>query len=157
MIKAVISDFSRVILFPKDENYHGELNELHKNLSTNSSYNVLDNFYLNTDLLKLYKNLRLSIMFYIFTTGIVQNAPEIRRILDTIFTKIFTVSEVGYRKSDPKAYEAISRTLGLKLEEVIFIDDTKENIEAAKNAGLNTVFYTSNDHVTKTLKELLNS
>jgi hypothetical protein len=35
MIKAIVSDFSRVLLFPKDKNYQDSLNALHKQLSQN--------------------------------------------------------------------------------------------------------------------------
>ena len=52
MIKAILSDFARVILFPKDENYKSRLDILEKKLKRNlGNYNVFDYFRLNQEIL----------------------------------------------------------------------------------------------------------
>jgi len=73
MIKAIVSDFSRVLLFPKDKSYQGSLNALHKELSEKPSYNALDFFELNVGLLDFYKSLKDRIPVYIFTSDVIQD------------------------------------------------------------------------------------
>lgn len=51
--------------------------------------------------------------------------------------------EIGYEKPNPKAYEILLSELKLPSEEVLFIDDQKENIEAAKKLGFDTILFQS--------------
>jgi hypothetical protein len=52
LIKAIVFDFSRVLLFAKDPGYKDDLNPLHRKLlEQDASYPFLDYFYLNQELL----------------------------------------------------------------------------------------------------------
>ena len=52
MIKVILSDFARVILFPKDKSYPGRLDELQAKLNNQSEgHNFFDYFELNQELL----------------------------------------------------------------------------------------------------------
>lgn len=141
MIKAFLFDFSRTILFPKDKNYGGELNALHKALSKQNDYNFLDHFKLDEGLLSYLETIKDKYELYIFTSGSIQNAPEIKSRLDKIFKKIFSAEGIGFSKKDPKAYEYISDQIGITPDEVIFVDDSEPNIEAAKQAKMNVFLY----------------
>jgi len=141
MIKAIVSDFSRVILFPKDSIYEGSLNSLHKEKSLLSNYNPLDYFNLNTELLDFYKSQKEKVNLYIFTTDSIQDAPEFKPFLEPIFTKIFSALKMGFSKKDPEAYKLITRELGCDPCEIIYIDDAVENIEAASAVGIKVVLY----------------
>jgi hypothetical protein len=55
MIKVLLFDFSRTLLFPTDNNYKGELNPLHAQLSQTPDYDFNKHFFLNTELLKYLK------------------------------------------------------------------------------------------------------
>ena len=52
-------------------------------------------------------------------------------------------SEIGVRKPDLKAYKLLLSKLGLSPEEVIFIDNQLENVEAAKKLGLDGILFKS--------------
>lgn len=49
--------------------------------------------------------------------------------------------EIGIDKPDPKAYEILLTHLNLPAQEVVFIDDKLENIEAAKKIGIDGILF----------------
>ena len=56
---------------------------------------------------------------------------------------IINSQEVAVRKPDPKIYEVLIKRIHqnisseIKSQQILFVDDKIENIEAAKNAGIN--------------------
>lgn len=144
MKKILISDFSRVLLFPKDEIYRSGLNKLYGQTSVNGG-KFEDYFVLNEDLLKELEELDLD--KYVFTTGTVQDAPEIKNRISTVFKKVFNVPMIGYIKTDGNAYLKLCSEIGVEPNQAMFIDDTQANVVAAKTAGLHAVVYENNDQV----------
>jgi glucose-1-phosphatase len=57
-----------------------------------------------------------------------------------LFDKGYLSHEIGHRKPDPEAYEFVLNENNLKPSEVLFIDDSIQNIEAADKLGLKTIF-----------------
>lgn len=57
---------------------------------------------------------------------------------------IFTSYELGLLKPDIKIYQVILQKLNTKPQEVIFIDDKKANIEAAKSIGIHGIVFDRN-------------
>ncbi|MBT3229387.1 MAG: HAD-IA family hydrolase [Candidatus Marinimicrobia bacterium] len=55
------------------------------------------------------------------------------------FDQIFVSSDMGLRKPEPAAFSAISTAIGVRLEGMLFFDDTVENIVAAQAMGIQTV------------------
>lgn len=47
----------------------------------------------------------------------------------------------GFMKPDPKAYESFEKRCGISGKNVLFFDDSPENIEAAKEFGWNAILY----------------
>lgn len=80
----------------------------------------------------------------ICNTGIFSNLMKLdgKRINDQVdlsmFDHVFLSYELGYRKPDVKAYEKVENALNINPSDILFIDDTKENIEVAKQRGWNT-------------------
>lgn len=146
-MKTIIFDFSRVILFPKNQNYQESLNKLHKELSAKSDYKFTDNFKFNKELLDYLKQNKEKYELYIFTTGSIQNTPEVQERIKGIFRKIYTVNDLGSGKNLPETFYILAREIGKKPQEILFIDDTLENVEAAKKAGFKTIQY-NNDNET---------
>lgn len=52
---------------------------------------------------------------------------------------------LGTAKPDPAIYAHAAQGLGVPPEAVLFIDDRQDNIEAARNAGMQAVQYTDHD------------
>lgn len=50
-------------------------------------------------------------------------------------------SEMGMVKPDPRIYQRLSETIHTQLNEILFVDDFIENIEAAEALGMQTIHY----------------
>ena len=61
--------------------------------------------------------------------------------------------EMGLEKPDPKAYELLLKTIKLPAEEIVFIDDKAENVEAAKKMGIDAIQFKSLDQLRKELSQ----
>ncbi len=99
MIKAIVTDFSRVLLFPKDKSCKEKLNKLHKELSEKEGYNIWDYFQLNEPLLDFYRELSKSFNLYIFTTEYIQEYPPIKKQIEGVFKRTFIASELKIKKT----------------------------------------------------------
>jgi HAD superfamily hydrolase (TIGR01509 family) len=59
-----------------------------------------------------------------------------------IFRQMITSYETGYIKPEKEIYETALAKAGQDPEGVIYIDDSKENIEAAKSLGIEVIIFT---------------
>lgn len=79
----------------------------------------------------------------------VENFPILREI-ETCFAS----HELGLRKPDPELFKLVLSRLGVKPEEVVFIDDMEENAVAARALGIRTVHYRTTAELVKELAAL---
>lgn len=155
-IKVLITDFSRVLLFPKDKNYTGSLNDLYKEkVLGNNKSSFFDYFELNKDLLDFYQTLKNKVRIFILTSDIIQDAKEVRPYYDSIVDEIFSASKMGLNKKQPEIYKNVLNEIGFPSEKVIYIDDSEANLIAADSVGLKTILYKSNNDVFLKIEELL--
>lgn len=152
MITTIIFDFANVLLFAKGSRPES-INALHQDLSKGSQYQVLDHFVLNADILEFVKKNQDKFNFYIFTNSQIQDEPEIRQKLDPLFKKIYTVSNLGFPKDDPRSFEQISKEIKESKENILFVDDTQEYIETARAAGLRAILFESNKQLFEEIKQ----
>lgn len=156
MITTILSDFSRVILNPKDKNYKGTLNGFYKELKQkDSTFNFNDYFEFNDDILNLYESLKNKYSVNVFTTGTIQNDPEVRKRIDSIFDNVITAADHGLDKHIPDSYTYIANKLGKDPQQIIYIDDQLENIDAAKKSGMETLHYEEYQKLLNQLNKLL--
>lgn len=144
MIKALLFDFSRTLLFPKDKNYTGSLNDLYKQNRDNPDFNFFAYFVLNAELIDYLKSVKEKFKLYIFTSESVQNDPAIIIDLNKVFDKIYSAKEIGLSKKDINSYKHIVSDLNLNPNEILFVDDSVENIKVSKTLGINTHVFSSN-------------
>jgi putative hydrolase of the HAD superfamily len=71
------------------------------------------------------------------------------------FKNLYLSQELGQRKPNPEAFLKVCEHMGQCAEEVIFLDDTLENIEGAATAGLIARHTKSEMEVAEQLKKLL--
>jgi len=71
------------------------------------------------------------------------------------FRDVFVSSEIGKRKPEPAAFKTISKEIGVKLEHILFFDDSLENIIEARKIGMQAVQVTSIEDIKSSLKEIL--
>jgi epoxide hydrolase-like predicted phosphatase len=61
----------------------------------------------------------------------------------SIFTAIYVSSELGVRKPDPRSFSLVAERMGAEPSEVLFFDDSAENIVGAISAGMRGVLVES--------------
>ena len=70
------------------------------------------------------------------------------------FHQIFVSSELGLRKPDCEAFVAISDTTGISLDRMLFFDDTEENVNGARAAGLQAIHVKTHTDVKNALADI---
>lgn len=55
------------------------------------------------------------------------------------FRKVFVSFELGKRKPEAEAFEAVAAAIGVRLDRILFLDDTLENVESARVIGMQAV------------------
>jgi putative hydrolase of the HAD superfamily len=153
-MKALLFDFSRTLLFPRDMTDTRTLNQQHRLFSQNKDYQLFDHFELNQELLDFLHQIKDKVDLYIFTSGtMISSAPELQAHL-TDFKKIYSGTELSLDKRDPGAYTWVASDIGLPPEKILFIDDSPTNIAAAESAGLQVLHYEDNEKVMRKIVSL---
>jgi putative hydrolase of the HAD superfamily len=71
-----------------------------------------------------------------------------------VFRSVFVSSELGLRKPDPAAFAAVAGKAGFAPSEILFFDDSAENVAGARTAGMRAVLVTSSRDVSDPLRRL---
>jgi len=71
------------------------------------------------------------------------------------FEVVFCSGDEGIAKPDPNAFELTLERLGVEPDEAVFIDDTREHVEAAQKLGLQGILFTTAEELEKELARLL--
>lgn len=69
---------------------------------------------------------------YIADLEAVHGLPD----MDGLFNKVFLSHEVHLRKPDAEIFELVLRDQGIRAEETLFIDDSIQHIEGAREVGI---------------------
>ena len=70
------------------------------------------------------------------------------------FRKVFLSFELGLRKPERAAFEAIAAAIGVPLDRILFFDDTEANVQGAGAIGMPAVLVRSPADVTNALAAL---
>jgi len=73
---------------------------------------------------------------------------------ENLFEKVYYSCRIHVRKPDANCFSFILNDSHLKLEETIFIDDSMQHIEGAKQVGINAYLLMKNMRTATLLKEL---
>lgn len=63
--------------------------------------------------------------------------------ISQLFEKCYYSNEIGFRKPDPEAFRAVLRDAAIGPEETLFVDDLKDNTDAAQKLGMKTLHITA--------------
>jgi HAD superfamily hydrolase (TIGR01549 family) len=143
-VSALVIDFSRVLIFAKTDVTVPSLNRHHQELAETPGYRVLEHFELNTQLLNYLREFNTHWPVILFTDGKLHSLPDIATHLDGIFKRMIMAEDLGYTKKQTEAYLALAYRIGRAPEQLLIVDDTLANIEAAKAAGCVTHQYVGN-------------
>jgi epoxide hydrolase-like predicted phosphatase len=70
------------------------------------------------------------------------------------FQTIFVSSDLGLRKPDPEAFQFVAKRMGLRPEEILFFDDSSENVKGAQSVGMQGVVVDSSEGVRRELSRM---
>ncbi|MCA9390254.1 HAD-IA family hydrolase [candidate division WWE3 bacterium] len=155
MIKTIITDFSYVLLYPKDRNYTDSLNGLYAKVNSDSpDFDFFSYFQLDLDVLEYYAILARNYSLHIFTSSVIQNDPQVQEYIAHVFQGIFSAEELGIKKNDPAGYTYLTQILHQDPSEIAFIDDSERNVTAAQEAGLWGVQFESLEKLKNDLEKL---
>ncbi len=90
------------------------------------------------EVLKFIEKIKDKFEIFAFTNEIKEAAEfRIKRFnLERYFKKIFVSSVIGYMKPDKEAYFYVLRELNVEPSQVIFVDNSELNVNAAKKLGM---------------------
>jgi epoxide hydrolase-like predicted phosphatase len=96
-----------------------------------------------------------------YKIGLISNAwsglrPWIeKQKFEDVFDVMIISAEIGVMKPDPRIYQAALEQLGVAPAESIFIDDFVQNVEGARQVGMNAIHFTTYDQVVNELEKML--
>jgi glucose-1-phosphatase len=108
--------------------------------------------------LEMVKSLQGRIPLYLFSnTNAVHHAAWSSRFAQALepFDRMFISSTMGLRKPSRESFEHVARAIGVPVGSILFLDDTLENIEGAKAAGMPAVLVRSPDDVREAVRPWL--
>jgi len=156
--KIILVDLGKVLLFSKEE-LSGKMNPRHKELieTAGKNYPFFKYFGVNEKLLKLLTGLKDKYLIYMITEGDIQNHSPLKERLEKAldYNHIFSTSSLNLDKKKPEAYEYVVQELGVEPSEILFIDDSSDNITAASQVGFQVIQSLSESQVVSDLKESL--
>ena len=62
--------------------------------------------------------------------------------------------DIGLRKPSEEIYRYVQQNMQLEMEQIAFIDDVEENIEAANRLGMHGILYLSDEGLIRSLRKL---
>ncbi|MFO8036413.1 MAG: HAD family phosphatase [Anaerolineales bacterium] len=99
-----------------------------------------------------------------YTTALLSNAwDDLREVLTEVwgiadaFDRIFISAELGLAKPGDEIYQHVIQELGTHPGEMVFIDDFPENVQGARENGINAIHFRSREQALGELRELLDN
>jgi len=93
----------------------------------------------------------------LLTNNVKEWRAEWERVLDpaSLFDVVIDSSEVGARKPEPRIYEITREKLGVRHDEIFFVDDIGQNLKAARALGWSTLLFRETADVLPVLEALV--
>jgi putative hydrolase of the HAD superfamily len=116
---------------------------------------ILDRFIIRREIMKLVEQLKKRG----YIVGILSDQTNWLDELDKrdgflkLFDYVFNSYHLHKAKRDPTVFSDVAQTMGLRPEEVLFIDDNPENLRRAEEKGVRTILFTEFEDLLGRLKE----
>jgi putative hydrolase of the HAD superfamily len=83
-----------------------------------------------------------------YRLALLSNAPSdlvehAQSVLEGLISEFLFSSQLGLAKPDPRIFEVALQRLEVDPEDVVFVDDNAENVEAARRVGMRVVHHVS--------------
>lgn len=100
---------------------------------------------LNFELLDFLRKLKGKYKLAILTSSYYAvNDSKIKKELDKVFSQFFFTKDMGLSKEDEQCYLQVAGKLGVKPSEILFVDDWRSRVKAAREAGFQAVLFDKN-------------
>jgi epoxide hydrolase-like predicted phosphatase len=76
-------------------------------------------------------------------------------LLDELFDATVISGEVGFHKPQPEIYLLAAKKLGVPPGDCVFVDDLRENVRGAEEAGMTAILHRDPEQTVTRLEELL--
>ncbi len=97
---------------------------------------------INKNMINLVKNLKKRYKVIVLSnTNELHAKINYERGLYSIFDKVFLSNELKMAKPDKKIFQYVLKSLKLKPEECVFIDDKEDNVNVANELGINGIVF----------------
>jgi putative hydrolase of the HAD superfamily len=93
----------------------------------------------SAEVFELFQRLRARIPIYAFSnSNAIHQEFWQRRYARTLalFREVFVTCDLGLRKPEAAAFRQVTACIGAEPEKVLFFDDTRENVDGARNIGM---------------------
>ena len=84
-----------------------------------------------------------------------EDARETGIDLQAIFRRIFVSQDLKMLKPSQEIFAYVIRAIGLPPEEILYVDDSPRNVEAARMAGMNALHHVPGSNLAETLSAVL--
>ncbi len=113
---------------------------------------------LNQDLVNYFRNLRPNYRTAILSNSFVgaREREQSCYRMEEMAEFIIYSHEVGMCKPDPRIYALTCERLGVTAEETIFLDDLEVNVQAGRDAGMQSILFKDNGQAIAEIQLLLN-
>lgn len=151
----IVKDFDRGKLSPR-QFYRQVLEKFQAEISFEDFYDIYnDIFSLNSPILSLLKKLRSGHRLVLLSNTDVMRFGFIKKRFPEIliFDEYILSFKVGRIKPHPDIYCVALDKAEAKAEECVFIDDREENIEGARQVGINSILFKSLAQLEASLQE----
>ena len=129
-------------------------NEIKKEYNLNGTFNdfvnnykiIMDKIYYYKDVVEFEHYLKDKCYIGILSNLVILDEERIDKQLDlSMYDYVFLSFKYGLKKPNKDIYEVVMNSVNFKSEEILLIDDSKNNIETAKNMGWNTLLATGKE------------
>ncbi|MFA6511809.1 MAG: HAD-IA family hydrolase [Patescibacteria group bacterium] len=153
-LNAIIFDFSRTLLFPKDTTYTGGLNKRYAEVKEKPNFVFTDYFTFNDELITYLESHQDAWTVHILSSKVIQDDPAVQKHIGHLFLNIYSALRIGKKKTDPELYRIVSEKINEQPGHVCYVDDKQKNLSAASSAGMMAIHYTNNTQLIADLKKL---
>ncbi len=118
---------------------------IQKELYENSTYHI--------EVIDIVKRLKKNYKIILFSNNFAHNVYQLldRHDIKGLFDEIIISSEHNMKKPDSRFYQMMLSIANAKKNEVIFIDDTQENVDAGTMLGIQSFLYKDHDQLIRDL------
>lgn len=158
MVQVLLIDLFRVVVFPRDKTYFGDLNPLYSKNTLHLGQPVDSYLEFNHELLAFFTTLvpRLRLCLYTAATQF-QSDPAVKQLLDPVFTSVYSTEALGMRKTDPESFQLVCSQLQVSPPQVLYLGDNSAHVAAAASASLTAILFTTTSETITAITAKLSS